>query len=238
MSAVETRRSRVSPGMRLPPRASSSFSREVVRSSLGARLGRRDEPEADLRGKAAAGVEQVDPHPVKSRERRLARLLPLLEPGEGPSGLWTKNSSPAEMTKRDRARPSRHSMRVNPLRLHGANPRSLEMKRTATVSGPARPACRALSRTRFRPSPSSAISQASAIEAAARFDADDLGIIARREGRVVERPRLQRLEPVVDRVRERRQDVAAPLRPQRQRQHLGRADDEDEAPGPWPRGPR
>ena len=36
-----------------------------------------------------------------------------------------------------------------PAPLHGENPRSREMNRTATVSGPGRPACRALSLTRF-----------------------------------------------------------------------------------------
>ncbi|MCK7468499.1 MAG: hypothetical protein MZU91_10620 [Desulfosudis oleivorans] len=70
------------------------------------------------------------------------------------------------------------------------------------------------------PSPSSAISQLLGDEAVPRLDADGLRVGAGREGRVVEGPRLQRFEPVADGARERGEDVAPSLGPQRRRRQL------------------
>ena len=106
-------------------------------------------------------MKKVDAHPVQGRERRLAGFLPFLEALEGLLGPG-EELEPRRDDEEGQGQAEQAFDEGEPAPPHGVNPRSREMNRTATVSGPARPACRALSLTRFRPSPSSAISQASA----------------------------------------------------------------------------
>ena len=226
------------PGCGVGGQSRGSSRANVVRSSASDRSAGLDEPErrSRRRGPRPAWRRSIR---IRSRAARAAWPASSLSLSRR-KAFWAraKNSRPAVMTNRDRASPSRHSIEGETAPSSWPEP---QVPRDEEHGG------RLRARPSGLPGPQPDPLQAVAVvgdlprlgdQASARLDADGLRVVPGGEGRVLERPRLQRFEPVADGVRERREDVAAPLGPQRRASASRPRRRRAGAPGPWPRGPR